>query len=83
MNGTFFYVYILQSTTHLDHFYVGFTTDISERIKYHNGGHVPATKPYCPWRIKTCIAFSDEAQARAFEKYLKTQSGRAFSRKRL
>jgi len=39
--------------------------------------------PYRPWRIKTCIAFSDEKQAHAFEQYLKTQSGRAFAKKRL
>ena len=32
---------------------------------------------------KTCIAFTDEKQARAFERYLKTQSGRAFAKKRL
>jgi len=83
MNGTFFYVYILQSIQFPDRLYVSFTTGISERLKYHNAGHVPATKPYRPWRIKTCIAFSDEAQARAFEQYLKTQSGRAFAKKRL
>jgi putative endonuclease len=65
------------------YFYVGFTTDIAERLKHHNAGHVPATKPYRPWRIKTCLAFSDENQARAFEHYLKTQSGRAFAKKRL
>jgi len=83
MHGTFFYVYILNSESHPGHFYTGFTTDVSERLKYHNAGHVPATKPYLPWRIKTCLAFSDEAQARAFELYLKTQSGRAFAKKRL
>lgn len=83
MVGSFFYVYILHSTQSSDHFYVGFTTDIAERLKYHNAGHVPATKPYRSWRIKTCIAFSDGNQARAFEQYLKTQSGRAFAKKRL
>ena len=36
-----------------------------------------------PWRLKTYIAFSDEAQAIAFEKYLKSGSGRAFAKKRL
>ena len=35
------------------------------------------------WRLKTYIAFSDEAQAIAFEKYLKSGSGRAFAKKRL
>jgi hypothetical protein len=38
---------------------------------------------YRPWRVKTYIAFSDEARAFAFEQYLKTASGRAFAKKRL
>jgi hypothetical protein len=31
----------------------------------------------------TYVAFSDEARAFAFEKYLKSSSGRAFAKKRL
>ena len=33
--------------------------------------------------MKTYVAFSDETQAFAFEKYLKSGSGRAFAKKRL
>jgi hypothetical protein len=36
-----------------------------------------------PWRIKTALAFRDRKRADAFEKYLKTASGRAFAKKRL
>jgi hypothetical protein len=36
-----------------------------------------------PWRLVTYIAFSDEKKAVAFEKYLKSHSGRAFANKRL
>ena len=36
-----------------------------------------------PWEIKTYIAFADEKQASAFERYLKSASGRAFAKKRL
>jgi hypothetical protein len=43
--------------------------------------HTPAR--YKPWRIKTYVAFSDEKRAVAFEKYLKSGSGRAFANKRL
>ena len=81
--NSFWYVYILRSDSHPDRFYSGFTTDIQKRLKCHNSGSVPATKPCRPWRIKTCVAFTDEKQARAFETYLKTQSGRAFAKKRL
>jgi putative endonuclease len=83
MNKTFFYVYIIKSITQEGRFYTGYTADLDDRLKHHNAGAVPATKPYRPWTYKTCIAFTDEQQACAFERYLKTQSGRAFAKKRL
>jgi predicted GIY-YIG superfamily endonuclease len=43
---------------------------------------VPHTSKYGPWRIKTYIAFNDEKQAIASERYLKSASGRAFAKKR-
>jgi putative endonuclease len=49
----------------------------------HNAGEVPHTSKYGPWRIRTYVAFSDERQAIAFEKYLKSGSGRAFAKKHL
>ena len=83
MTTRFFYVYMLRSQTHTDRFYTGYTVDLEARLKHHNDGAVPATKPYRPWQYKTCIAFTDEQRARDFEHYLKTQSGRAFAKKRL
>jgi putative endonuclease len=77
------YVYILQSTAIPDHFYVGITEDLKARLAKHNAREVPHTSKYAPWRIKTYIGFSDKTQAFAFEKYLKTASGRAFAKKRL
>lgn len=78
-----FYVYILQSIAFPEHFYIGITEDLKARITKHNAKEVPHTSKYAPWRLKTYIAFSDKAQAFAFEKYLKTASGRAFAKKRL
>ncbi len=43
----------------------------------------PHTSKFRPWRLKTYIAFNDVKQAFAFEKYLKSGSGRAFAKKRL
>jgi putative endonuclease len=77
------YVYILQSLEDQERYYVGSTDDLKERLKYHNAGKVPHTSKYKPWRINTYVAFSDEKRAVAFEKYLKSHSGRAFARKRL
>ena len=76
------YVYILESETG-DHHYVGITTDLRARLLAHNAGHVSHTSKYGPWRIKTYIAFSDPNAANNFEVYLKSASGRAFSKKRL
>jgi putative endonuclease len=80
--GKFYYVYILHNADGT-HFYSGFTEDLDDRLKHHNAGAVPATAPYRPWRFKTCIALADREQALAFERYLKTPSGRAFAKKRL
>lgn len=79
----FYYVYILRSEKHPEHFYAGFTEDLEARLKAHNAGQVPHTTKYRPWKIKTAISFSDRHQALAFETYLKTPSGRAFAKKRL
>jgi len=57
--------------------------DVPARLAKHNAGEVSHTSKYGPWRLKTYVAFSDEGQAIAFEKYLKSGSGRAFAKKRL
>lgn len=76
------YIYILESLDGL-HFYVGATSDLKARLDKHNAGEVTHTSKFGPWRIKTYIGFSDDPQAWAFEKYLKSASGRAFAKKRL
>jgi predicted GIY-YIG superfamily endonuclease len=80
---SFFYVYILQSEAIPGHFYTGITDNLQERLKKHNSGGVPHTAKFCPWRIKTAIAFTDRERAIKFERYLKSPSGRAFAKKRL
>jgi predicted GIY-YIG superfamily endonuclease len=76
------YVYILESLNN-EHFYVGMTDDLRNRVAKHNAGEVPHTSKFKPWRVKTYVAFSDIGQAIKFEKYLKSPSGRAFAKKRL
>jgi putative endonuclease len=77
------YVYILQSLTDTAHFYTGITDDLDARLAKHNSGAVTHTARYRPWRIKSYVAFADEDRAFAFEKYLKSGSGRAFAKTRL
>ena len=76
------YVYILESLVS-EHFYVGITEDLRARLAKHNAGEVTHTAKHKPWQIKTYLAFSDEKQAFAIERYLKSASGRAFAKKRL
>ena len=78
-----FYVYILQSLRDDDRHYVGATSDLRDRVSRHNRGDVKHTSKYLPWRLKTYVAFTDRERAFAFERYLKTSSGRAFAKKRL
>jgi putative endonuclease len=59
------------------------TDDLRGRLAKHNRGEVAHTAKYLPWRLNTYVAFSDSKRAIAFEKYLKSSSGRAFAKKRL
>lgn len=77
------YVYILRSQADPERHYVGTTGDLRSRLAKHNAGEVNHTSKYAPWQVKTYLAFDDPTQAIAFEKYLKTASGRAFAKKRL
>jgi predicted GIY-YIG superfamily endonuclease len=70
------FVYILKSLTYPDEYYVGVTSDIAARITAHNDGSTPSTVDHRPWRALVVIEFDEEAPALAFERYLKTGSGR-------
>ena len=80
---TFHYVYIFVSQKTQGKYYIGFTGDLDDRLRHHNHGAVPSTKPFRPWTYRTCIAFADRQRALDFERYLKSHSGRAFLAKRL
>ena len=77
------YVYLLRSIDRPDETYVGMTNDLRARLAAHNEGRARHTTKYKPWTLVTYIAFSDQAKAVEFERYLKTESGRAFANKRL
>ena len=75
------YVYILMCADGKP--YVGCTEDLKKRVARHARGYVPATKERRPIKLVTYIAFEDRYKAFAFEKYLKSGSGRAFIKKHL
>ena len=80
-HGSFTYVYILANSAEPPHYYTGLTCDLSARLAEHNQGLSSHTKRHRPWRIDTALAFSSHDKAAAFEKYLKSGSGRAFAKR--
>jgi putative endonuclease len=75
------YVYILRSVSHPDQHYTGLTHDLRERLATHNAGKCEHTAKYLPWKIVVATCFEDDEKAAAFERYLKSGSGRAFAQR--
>ena len=63
--------------------YVGCTIDLEDRLERHRKRAVPATQNRLPVELVVSIKFNDKYKAFAFEKYLKSGSGRAFMRRHL
>jgi len=77
----FHYVYILKSEVAPERHYIGMTSDLTQRLAAHNSGKVSHTSKFKPWTIETAVAFRHENKAAAFERYLKSGSGREFARR--
>ena len=77
-----FYVYHLQSLKNSNQRYIGYTTDIKERLTKHNEGGSVHTRRDKPWDLILVHCFKERDKALAFEKYLKSGSGNAFAKKR-
>lgn len=75
------YVYILRSIPNPKKHYVGLTSNLKNRLSQHNAGECQYTGKFRPWRLLAALWFSEKNKAALFERYLKTQSGRAFSAK--
>ena len=77
------YVYIIRSDSHPRQNYIGYSSDLKKRLRYHNLGNSPHTNKYKPWSLAFYAAFPTKTKALDFEAYLKTHSGKAFTTKRL
>lgn len=77
------YVYVIQSLSYPEQYYTGLTDNVESRLRDHNTGKSTYTARYKPWKVVSFHYFQNEEAALAFEKYLKSGSGRAFSKKRL
>jgi predicted GIY-YIG superfamily endonuclease len=75
------FVYILRSSADPLRHYVGISSNPDDRLDWHNNGPGGYTRAYRPWALVVAIAFQTEREAARFERYLKTGSGRAFTKR--
>ena len=75
------FVYIIRSSAKPANFYTGLTSHVAERVAAHNAGRCRHTANAKPWDLVVAIEFVSEHRAIAFEKYLKSGSGVAFSKR--
>ena len=74
-------VYLIQSQQDPSRYYVGITENLEERLRRHNSDEKGSTKKLRPWKLVVAIQFIDRLKAEAFERYLKSGSGRAFAKR--
>ncbi|MBP9773832.1 MAG: GIY-YIG nuclease family protein [Candidatus Peribacteraceae bacterium] len=70
-----FIVYVLRSLKN-SQLYVGYTTNLKQRIETHNKGSVTSTKTKRPWKLIFAEAYISQADALRREKYFKTTQGK-------
>jgi putative endonuclease len=75
------YVYLLRSESYPNQQYIGSTQNLRQRFLEHNSGRSPHTAKFCPWLLVAYFAFARKHVASAFEKYLKSGSGRGFAKR--
>ncbi|HUD19054.1 MAG TPA: GIY-YIG nuclease family protein [Patescibacteria group bacterium] len=77
-----YYTYVFKSS--LDNkLYIGFCNGLKRRIKEHNDGLVPATKPRRPMMLVYYEACLSKDKAVVREKYFKSGFGRRFLKNRI
>jgi len=77
------YVYFIESVHARDQRYVGQTADLKRRLADHNGGKSTHIRQHKPWNLICYLGFAEEIRAVAFERYLKSGSGKTFARRHL
>ena len=76
-----YYVYVLRSIN-FDRNYIGFTSNIDNRLKQHNSGKTRSTRPYKPWEVLFYETYENKIDAIKREKYLKSGIGREYIKTR-
>jgi len=68
-------VYVLQSLKD-QNLYIGYTTNLHERLTSHISGNSKATAPRRPFELIFCEFFKEKSDATEREKYFKTTKGK-------
>ena len=77
-----FYAYVIRSLN-TGRLYKGSCKNLNNRLKEHNAGKTPSTKPFTPWEVYYYETFPDRKSAEKREKYFKSAAGRIFLKKKL
>ncbi|MBI2593340.1 GIY-YIG nuclease family protein [Candidatus Daviesbacteria bacterium] len=75
-----FYIYVLRSVKD-GKLYSGYTSDLKQRLEYHNSGKVEATKRRVPLKLVYFEGYLHQQDATAREKFFKAQWGRNYLRR--
>lgn len=81
MNDDKRFVYVLRSDRNPRRHYVGLTSSVARRLEWHNAGQNEHTARDRPWHVIVSLEFRATEAAAQFERYLKTGSGRAFTKR--
>ena len=65
------YVYILRSVGRPGQLYIGVTSDLRRRLRYHNSGECSHTAKFMPWEIIYSEKFTNDTWAFARERQIK------------
>lgn len=74
-----YFVYVLKCSDGSP--YTGCTSNLKARLTRHRKGQVLATSKRLPISLDFCVIFKDKYKAFKFEKYLKSGSGREFTKR--
>ena len=66
-----YHVYILQSLERKDKLYIGYTTDMKQRLASHNDRRSAYTARYTPWQLVYVESFRSKLDAQKRERRLK------------
>ena len=76
-----FYVYVLENNDKT--LYIGFSSNLKQRLKDHNTGKSRYTRNKGTWRLIYYEAYTEKLDAIGREKFLKGGSGRKYINKQL